>query len=135
MKLTVEEFFDKLADDHEVETLIVEVHARRAGHQVFTKYNDILSTENTMGIVHWSWMYDWGSDPKVEEIYVTNYIPLSKLDLDLKEAYELMIGKLKDTLKNNSKLSEENEKLNLAIKNLKRENKGLKKFFLYLLTK
>lgn len=127
MKLTLEEFFEEIMKYGFNETLVVELHARRAGHQIFVKYNDILTPSRVSGAFNWEWLYDWGSDPKVEEIYVTNYISLSKLDLHLKESYDIMMGKLKDTLKNNSRLSSENEKLNLVVKNLEKENKSLKR--------
>ena len=119
MKLTLEEFFEEIKRYGFNETLVVELHTRREGHRVFVKYNDILTPSRTDGAFNWDWLYDWGSDPKVEEIYVTNYIPLSKLDLHLKESYDIMMDKLKDTLKNNSRLSSENEKLNLVVKKLK----------------
>ena len=127
MKLTLKEFFKEIEKYWFTETLVVELHTRRAGHQIFAKYNDILTPSRTLGAFKWDWRYDWGSDPKVEEIYVTNYIPLSQLDLHLKESYDLIMDKLKDTLKNNSRLSSENEKLNLVVKNLEKENKSLKK--------
>lgn len=127
MKLTLEEFFKEIEKYWLTETLVVELHIRRTGHKVFVKYNDILTPSKTMGAFNWDWLYDWGSDPKVEEIYVTNYIPLNKLDLHLKESYNIMMDKLKDTLKNNSRLSSKNEKLNLVVKNLEKENKSLKK--------
>ena len=127
MKLTLEEFFEEIKRYGFNETLVVELHTRRTGHQVFVKYNDILTLSKTLGAFKWDWHYDWGSDPKVEEIYVTNYIPLSKLDLHLKESYDIMMYRLKDTLKNNSKLSGENERLSLVVKNLEKENKSLKK--------
>lgn len=127
MRLTLEEFFKEIEKYWLTETLVVELHTRRAGRQVFVKYNDILTPSRTMGAFNWEWLYDWGLDPNVEEIYVTNYIPLSKFDLQLKESYDIMMDKLKDTLKNNSRLSSENEKLNLVVKNLEKENKSLKK--------
>jgi hypothetical protein len=127
VKLTLEEFFEEIKKYGLNETLVVELHTRRAGHKVFVKYNDILTPSRVSGVFNWDWHYDWGSDPKVEEIYVTNYIPLSKLDLHLKESYVIMMDKLKDTLKSNSKLSGKNEKLSLVVKNLEKENKSLKK--------
>lgn len=126
MKLTLEEFFKEIEKYWLTETLVVELHIRSAGHQVFVKYNDILTPSRENGAFKWDWLYDWNQGPKMEEIYVTNYIPLSKLDLHLKESYDIMMDKLKDTLKNNSRLSSENEKLNLVVKNLEKENQSLK---------